>query len=282
MKPIRVALSGSGTKIGAHIGALQAIIDAGYTIVEIAGTSGGSICAALFACGMSVTQIHALALTMDFAPLMAMSPWSILTGKGFCSGENLLKFLQTNTGHKLFSDLPIHLTIVSSDVSNERPHLFSNELTPNIAVALASRASASIPIVFEPVLIGDAVLMDGGMVSNLPVDLLKVDAAPRIGIELTAQCSPFKPGRHGLNKVVPHLIDLMIQSTEDAHISIGKMHGAAVAQVETGFASSLDRRMPQVIRQRLFDYGYRATTKALAALEPVAIRESTLGSRATA
>ena len=38
-KPIRVALSGSGTKLGAHIGALQAITDAGYTIVELAGGS---------------------------------------------------------------------------------------------------------------------------------------------------------------------------------------------------------------------------------------------------
>jgi NTE family protein len=263
VRPIRVALSGSGTKISAHIGALWAIIDAGYTIVEIAGTSGGSICAALFACGMSIEEIYRLAMDMDFAPLMAMSPWSIMTGRGYCSGENLLRFLDEQTQGKRFSDLAVHLTIVSSDVSNERPHLFSNEFTPGTLVALASRASASIPVVFAPVLIGDAVLMDGGIVSNLPVDLLKVDAAPRIGIELTAQCSPFAPGRHGLNKVVPHLIDLMIQSTEDAHISIGKLHGASVARVETGFASSLDRKMPVEIRQRLFDNGYASTRAAL-------------------
>lgn len=263
MRPIRVALSGSGTKISAHIGALQAIVDAGYTIVEIAGTSGGSICAALFACGMPLEVLHRLAMTMDFAPLMAMSPWSILTGKGYCSGANLLRFLEMKTHNRKFSDLGVHLTIVSSDVSNERPHIFSNELTPDTLVALASRASASIPIVYVPVLIGDAVLMDGGMVSNLPVDLLKVDAAPRIGIELTAQCSPFMPGRHGLNKVVPHLIDLMIQSTEDAHISIGKLHGATVAQVETGFASSLDRKMPRATRERLYEVGYTTTHDVL-------------------
>lgn len=266
MKPIRVALSGSGTKISAHIGALFAVVDAGYTIVEIAGTSGGSICAALYACGMPLDKIHSLAMTMDFAPLMGVSPWSILSGKGYCSGNNLLAFLRTKTQGKRFSDLDIDLTIVSSDVSNERPHIFSRETTPDVCVALASRASASIPIVFEPVLIGDAVLMDGGMVSNLPVDLLHVDDYPRIGIELTAQSSPFKPGHHGLNKIVPHLIDLMIQSTEDAHISIGKLHGATVAQVETGFASSLDRKMPKDIRQKLFDNGYASTAQALANL----------------
>ena len=54
MKPIRVALSGSGFRLGAQLGALQAISDAGFEIVQIAGASGGSIVAALFASGMSL------------------------------------------------------------------------------------------------------------------------------------------------------------------------------------------------------------------------------------
>ena len=106
--------------------------------------------------------------------------------------------------------------------------------------------------------------MDGGLVVNLPVDLLQIDGTPRIGIELTAKCEPFKAGHHGLNKIVPHLIDLMIQSTEDAHIQIGTMQGAALAQVDTSFASSLDRKMDYATRQRLYQNGYMATSEALA------------------
>lgn len=270
MRPIRVALSGSGTKLGAHIGALQAIVDAGYTIVELAGTSGGSIVSALYACGMPLSVMHDLALKMDWSSMMAMSPLSILRFHGWCSGDNLLAFLQMKTHMKTFAELDIDLTIVASDISNEVPFLFSKKLSPAVPVALAARSSASIPIVFAPVLIGDAVLNDGGMVVNLPVDLLTNDDVPRIGIELTGKRSPLKPGKYGLNKVIPHLIDLMIQSTEDAHISIGKMQGAVIAQVDSGWASSLDRKMPLDVRQRLFDAGYAATKDALLGVKPQA------------
>lgn len=265
MKPkIRVALSGSGTKAPAHVGALAAIENAGYEIVELAGTSGGALCAGLYACGMRAMALHDLVMEMDWTPLMAVSPWSILSGKGYCSGNALLNFMTEQTRGRTFADLDVDLTIMASDVSNEVPYRFDRQLTPNTAIALAGRASASIPIVFAPVLIGDAVLMDGGMVVNLPVDLLSVDSIPRIGIELTAKCEPLKPGHHGLNKVVPHLIDLMIESTEDAHIQIGKLQGAVVAQVETGFASSLDRKMVRATRERLYANGYAATAAALA------------------
>lgn len=272
VKPkIRVALSGSGTKAPAHVGALAAVEDAGYEIVELAGTSGGALCAGLYACGMKASALRELVMAMDWAPLMAVSPWSILSGKGYCSGNVLLKFMTTQTGGKTFADLAIDLTVMASDVSSEVPYRFDRHLTPDIPVALAGRASASIPIVFAPVLIGGAVLMDGGLVVNLPVDLLSVDSIPRLGVELTSQCEPFKPGHHGLNKIVPHLIDLMIQSTEDAHIELGKLKGAQVVQVDTSFASPLDRKMALATRERLYANGYAATSAALARMAAPAV-----------
>lgn len=269
---IRVALSGSGTKAPSHCGALAAIEDAGYEIVELAGTSGGALCAALYACGMKAAALRDLVMGMDWSPLMAISPWSILTGKGYCSGDALLKMMVEKTGGKTFAELDIDLTIMASDVSSEVPYQFDRKLTPDIPVALAGRASSSIPIVFAPVLIESAVLMDGALVVNLPVDLLTVDSIPRLGVELTAKCEPFRPGHHGLNKIVPHLIDLMIQSTEDAHIELGKLKGAQVVQVDTSFASPLDRKMPMVTRERLYANGYAETTAALAILgEPLSL-----------
>jgi NTE family protein len=263
MKPIRVALSGSGTKAPAHVGALQAIVDAGFTIIELAGTSGGALISALYACGMPLTQLRSLAMTMDWAPLMAGSLMSVITGKGYSSGNALLQFMQTNTGGKTFEQLPIDLTIMSSDVSNEVPFIFSEKSTPQAQIAFAGRASASIPLFFAPVVIGDSVLVDGGLVSNCPVDQLKIDRAPRLGIELTGKDTPFAGGKYGLMDMASHLVDLMIQSTEDAHIEIGELAGATIAQVPTGYASSLDKNMNAVIRGRLFTDGYNATATAL-------------------
>jgi len=56
----------------------------------------------------------------------------------------------------------------------------------------------------------------------------------------------------------------MIQSTEDTHIQIGKMQGAMLAQIDTSFASPLDRKMAYATRHRLYTNGYLATSEALA------------------
>jgi NTE family protein len=262
-KQIRVALSGSGTKAPAHAGALQAILDAGYSIPQISGTSGGSLVASLYACGMPMAEIKDLLLTLDWSTLMDGSFMAVISGNGYSNGDNLLAFMSEKTGGKLFSILDIDLIVVSSDVSNEVPYIFSKELTPDIPVSLAARASASIPIYFEPVVIGNAVLCDGGMVSNCPVDKLTVDSIPRLGIELIGKDSPLPRGKTSVVDIAPHLIDLMIQSTEDAHIAIADQTGARTIQIECGYAGSLDKHMPLSIRKRLFYDGYAATQKAL-------------------
>ncbi len=166
--PIRVAFSGSGFKVPAHVGALQAIADAGFTPVELAGTSGGSICAALAACGMSLSDMKTLALTHDWSNMMSFSPLSVLRMKGFCDGRNLLAWMREHTGGKTFAGTGIELKAVASNVANEGAFEFSRTATPDVPVALAVRSSTSIPFVFEPVTIGGALLADGGMVNNIP------------------------------------------------------------------------------------------------------------------
>lgn len=262
-KQIRLALSGSGTKAPAHGGALQAVLDAGYTIPQISGTSGGSLVAALYACGMPMADIKHLLLTMDWSDLMDGSLLSVLSGRGYSTGNALLEFMEDETDGRTFSGLAVDLIIVASDVSAEMPYIFSKSATPDIPVALAARASASIPLYFQPVVIGPAVLCDGGLVSNCPVDRLTVDAIPRLGVELIGKDAPLSPGDVGVLSIAPHLVDLMIQSTEDAHITIAQQTGARIAQVECGYAGSLDKHMPLATRQRLFDDGYASVRDAL-------------------
>src|SRR5207245_2253109 len=122
------------------IGALTAIHEAGYEIVEIIGTSGGSIIAAMFACGMSLPDMEKLALTKDWSEMMRWSPFAI-ANHGFCNGNALHKFLQDNTGGKKFKDLLIDLTVVASDIAQEKPLIFSKSTTPDVEIALACRAS---------------------------------------------------------------------------------------------------------------------------------------------
>jgi NTE family protein len=261
MSKIRLAFSGSGFRLGAHIGALKAVLDAGYDVVEVAGTSGGSICAALFAAGMPIVDMVELVSTMDWSPLLTFDPWSGLRNGGYCSGDKLLAFLHGKTGGKTFAELSIDLKIIASDLGGEKQVVFSKATTPDMPIALAARASASIPFVYTPVKYQGMTLVDGGCCDNLPADALTVDAAPRLGVYLLSDDPPAQS--MDLATMAGRVIDLMLASNEDLHVASAEKSGARIVRVETAYANSLDRNMPAAIRQRLFDDGYAAADAAL-------------------
>ncbi|MDQ7981337.1 patatin-like phospholipase family protein [Paraburkholderia sp. SARCC-3016] len=263
MTPIRVALSGSGFRLSAHLGALWAIVEAGYRIIELAGTSGGSIVAALYASGVNLKDMRELCMSLDWSPMMRFSPWSMLTGKGLCSGDALQRFLLQATQGKTFASVDIELKAIAADLLTEKEFLFSRERTPDVPIAIAARASASIPIVFPPVACAGAMLVDGGTCDNVPASDLTVDGIRRIGIYLVSDDEPLAPGNYGLSTLAPRIIDLMLSSNEAAHVALDTANGAEIVRVPTGYASSFDRNMPIELRQRLFDDGYAETARAL-------------------
>jgi NTE family protein len=270
-KPIRVALSGSGFRLGAHLGALQAISDAGYEVVELAGTSGGSIVASLYASGMSLEAMREMCMTLDWSPMMSFSPWALVTKQALSSGNALLQFLQKLTDGKTFADLAIDLKVIASDLLTEKEYEFSKASTPAAPVALAARASASIPIVFAPVAYGEVLCVDGGCTDNLPASNLTVDDVPRIGIYLESDDAPLLPGAYGLKTLAPRIIDLLLASNEASHIALDSKDGATIIRVPTGYASSLDRNMAASTRQRLFNDGYSYTMAVLEQLTASAV-----------
>jgi NTE family protein len=172
-----------------------------------------------------------------------------------------------HTKAKTFKELPTRLIVVASDVASETPYIFSSDKTPEARVAWAARASASIPLVYTPVTVGSALLMDGGMEDNIPGDLLTEDPIPRIAIQLVSTETPLDTSDHSLTNVVPRLLDLMLTATENAHASIAQKSGANFAFVETGFAGALDSNMNYEIRHRLMDAGYEATMATLKTLK---------------
>lgn len=273
MNPIRIALSGSGFKFPAHVGALLAVRDAGYTPIEYAGTSGGSIVAMLAAFGMSLDDMKSLTLSHDWSGMLTFNPWALLSDIGYCSGNALLGWLNQQTKGVTFGQLGTDLLIMASDVSNGTGFEFSKSRTPDVSIALAARASASIPFVFSPVQVPGALLMDGGLVNNIPVDRLAVDHVPRLGVELVSKTSPLTPGVHSFLDIAPRVAELMLSANENTHVEIGEHEGARLAFVETGYANGLDRNMSLATRERLLNDGYAATRDALAQLSQSATKD---------
>ena len=266
-KQIRVALSGSGFKFPAHVGALRAIEDAGYEIIEIAGTSGGSIVSALYASGMPLDHMQEMTMNENWSRMLTPSLWSIATMQGYCNGDALHLWIEEQTHGMHFNETRIPLTIMASDVSDETPYEFSRKQTPTVSIATAARASAAIPAAYTPVRTTDNCwLVDGGCCNNIPADKLVQDDIPRLGVQLVSKTTPWRPTNFKIIDMFPHLLNMILSANENTHVEMDKYEGTAFAFIETGYASSMNRNMNTALREQLYKDGYEGASKGLAAM----------------
>jgi NTE family protein len=158
---IGLALGGGAARGFAHIGVIKALEAHGIHPDLVAGTSAGSVVAALYASGMSGLQMNRAALKLDEA---SISDWAMpFRSRGLIKGVALENYLNTTLHDRKIEQLKIPLGIVATDLRTGEPILFQRGNTGQ-----AVRASCSIPSLFEPVVIGDHEYVDGGLVSPVP------------------------------------------------------------------------------------------------------------------
>jgi len=157
---IGLALGGWAARGFAHIGVIQVLEENGIKPDLVAGTSAGSVVAALYASGKSGAELGVLAEAMDES---AFTDWSY-PGRGLIRGEALAKYVRDNTGGRSIEQMRMPLGIVATDLDNGQAILFQVG-DPGVAV----RASSAVPAVFQPVRIGTREYVDGGLVAPVPV-----------------------------------------------------------------------------------------------------------------
>jgi NTE family protein len=157
---IGLALGGGAARGFAHIGVIQVLEEAGIKVDLVAGTSAGSLVAALYAAGRNGAALAKQALAMDES---AITDWAF-PGRGLIRGEALARYVREATGHRTIEQLPLPLGIVATDLDSGAAVLFQRG-----DVGSAVRASSAVPAVFQPVKIGTREYVDGGLVSPVPV-----------------------------------------------------------------------------------------------------------------
>ena len=162
LKPPRIglALGGGAARGFAHIGVIQVLEEQGIKADLVAGTSAGSLVAALYASGKTPAEMAQLAVNMDEG---AITDWSF-PGRGLIRGEALAKYVRDHTGGRAIEHMKLPLGIVAADLDSGAPILFQRGDTGS-----AVRASSAVPAVFQPVRIGNREYVDGGLVSPVPV-----------------------------------------------------------------------------------------------------------------
>lgn len=171
-----IALSGGGVKGFAHVGALQALTEAGVRPDIIAGTSAGSLAGSLFADGYSPEEILKLFDDKGFKHFAEFTMWK----GGLFKSDKFQHFLNHHLRAKKFEDLKIPLKIVTTNLENGKTVIFDKG--PIIPAILASCA---FPIVFTPVKIENQHYIDGGLLKNFPVSIIKNECKYTIGINIT-------------------------------------------------------------------------------------------------
>jgi NTE family protein len=169
---IGLALGGGAARGFAHIGVIQVLEEAGIKPTLVAGTSAGSLVAAIYASGKTGSQLQRVAETMEEATI---ADWTLpLFGRGMLRGEALARYVNAQVNAKLIENMPLPLGIVATDLNTGESMLFQRGDT-----GTAVRASSAVPAVFQPVGISGREYVDGGLVSPVPVR-----AARSMGAEL--------------------------------------------------------------------------------------------------
>lgn len=161
-KHVALVLGSGGARGLAHIGAIEALEDRGYTITSVSGCSMGSIIAGMF-CAGKLKEAKEWFLSVDRQRILQLTDFSI-TGNSLVKGSKVIKALQEIVPECRIESLPVPLTLVASDLITSDEIVFREG-----SLFEAIRASISIPLFFQPVQWQGRLLVDGGILNPLPL-----------------------------------------------------------------------------------------------------------------
>lgn len=160
---IGLTLSGGGARGIAHLGVLKAFDEWGIKPTVISGVSSGAIIGALYGAGLEPELIVETLINSKLHRYLRPA-WSRF---GFLNIEKFIKLYQLYLPVKTFEELKIKLFISAADLKEGKTVYFHEG--PILRPILAS---SCLPVLFNPVSIGDRQFIDGGMLNNLPVEPL--------------------------------------------------------------------------------------------------------------
>lgn len=175
---IGLVLSGGGARGIAHLGVMKALNEQGITISRITGTSAGAIAGALFANGYTPEESLKIIESSSFTKYLRPA-WNRM---GLLRIDTAIDLYRQYLPHDRFERLQIPLHVAAVDLNEGDLDVFeSGELIRPVL------ASCCLPGIFEPMLINKRQYVDGGVLNNLPVELIE----NKVDIVLGSHCNPF-------------------------------------------------------------------------------------------
>lgn len=241
---IGLVLGGGGARGAAHIGVLHVLEELRVPVDCLAATSMGALIGAAYASGISSHELEKIITainwsetfgttgTRDLQPIhlkaghtvysnsleFGLKNQGLLSPGGLIASQQIDSLLRTIVGRaryqESFDDLPIPFRAIATDVgSGEMLVLGGGDLS------VAMRASMAVPGAFAPVLVDGRVVVDGGLVRNLPVDIARDLCADVIIASSLISPQPRAENLQSALAIVGQMIDVMIKNNERAQLA---------------------------------------------------------------
>lgn len=228
-----LAFAGGGTKGATHVGVLKAFDEFKLKPSAVAGTSSGSIVAGLYAMGFTVTEMENIVHYLSKKGLSLLDPnykqiaFSIfeffthkpLSLSGLIKGKKLEKYLCDITDNIYINSIKTQLIIPSVDLNSGLTIAYTNSVKKlnklnnviwkdDIKLGSAMYASSAIPGIFEPKILSNMCLVDGGVTDVLPIELLSATYENNIiAVDISDEYE--MPDNYGILEIASHSLSLM-------------------------------------------------------------------------
>ena len=249
-KKVGLALSGGAARGLAHVGVVSVLHKEGIPIDMIAGTSAGAIIGAVYALDRDIERMRRHALDPSWkkrAPMIDPS----FPKTGFIKGKKIEKLLESILGGNInFEDLQIPFACVATDIQTGEEIIINSG-----SVSEAIRASISLPGIFTLIKHEGRYLVDGGLTTPVPVEVVRQMGADFI---IAVNVNPDVSGRIGKSDIQPrkaqkppNIFQVLIQSVYITTYSLARNsleNADIVIEPDTADISAGEfRRTPELI-----------------------------------
>lgn len=267
---LALVLGGGAARGFAHVGVIRVLEQEKIPVDLVVGTSVGSLIGAIWAADQNSFELEWTAFQLEKDDLLDYGLLTAVLGMGLAKGEKLEAFVKSHVKTQNIEELRLPFAAVAADLN-----WGGKVVLDRGSVARAVRASSAIPGVFQPVTHMGKLLVDGGVVDNIPISVARQKGADLVvAVDISENLG---------NTNITNLVDVMLQaanimfalnvehSRKDADVLVQPRVGDVAMLdfsqkkrcMEAGIAAA--RQAVPRIRQAIADWQARRGTRAAAA-----------------
>ena len=242
-------LGGGAARGFAHIGVIRTLEQEKIPIDMIVGTSVGSLIGAIYASDMNSFELEWTAFALEKDSIFDYGIMNAFTGMGLANGDKLEEFVRTKIATSNIEDLKLPFVAVATDLNRG-----TRVVLDRGSVAKAVHASSAVPGVFNPVEHQGRLLVDGGVMDNIPIAVAREKGADIvIAVDISENLANFN---------ITNLVDVMLQAVNimfNENVRYKKKEADVLITPHVGSVAMLDFTQ----KKRCMQAGIEATQKAM-------------------